>query len=121
MLLSSSLLSRYNFILQCLLLNLSFEIQINFRKKNYSLWKIIFFLGLGIKDEGFRNAAIFATTLWKHLGYSEQACSELINQLKRFDQKLKPYDLSYDINVDHPQIWWGSIRHKSRYIQDLAL
>jgi len=76
---------------------------------------------LGIKDEGFRNAAIFATTLWKNLGYSEQACSELINQLKRFDQKLKPYDLSYDINVDHPQIWWGSIRHKPRYIQDLAL
>jgi hypothetical protein len=34
---------------------------------------------LGIKDEGFRNAAIFATTLWKNLGHSEQACSELIN------------------------------------------
>ena len=76
---------------------------------------------MGIKDEGFRDAAIFATTLWKNLGYPEQSCSELINQLRRFDQNLKPYNLSYDINVDHPQIWWGSIRHKPRYIQDLAL
>ena len=55
------------------------------------------------------------------MGYSEQACSELINQIQRFDQKLQPYSLSYDINIDHSQIWWGSIRNKPRYIQDLAL
>lgn len=76
---------------------------------------------MGIKDEGFRDAMIFATTLWKNLGYHEQACAELLSQLRRFDQKLKPYDLSYNINLDNPQLWWGSIRNKPSYIQDLAL
>src|SRR5688572_23302889 len=38
-----------------------------------------------------------------------------------FDQKIKPYDLSYEMGEDKPEIWWGSIRFKKCYIRDLAL
>ena len=63
-----------------------------------------FFLGFGINDEGFRNAVITATTLWQNLGYPEEECKKLITQLKQFDQKLKPYDLSYDTSTDIPEL-----------------
>ncbi|CAG8761085.1 18622_t:CDS:2, partial [Rhizophagus irregularis] len=39
-----------------------------------------YYRGLGLNDEGFRNAAITATTLWQNLGYSEQECRELLTQ-----------------------------------------
>ncbi|CAB5360709.1 unnamed protein product [Rhizophagus irregularis] len=80
-----------------------------------------YYRGLGLNDEGFRNAAITATTLWQNLGYSEQECRELLTQFRKYDQKLKPYDLSYDKNMDTPELWWGSIRSKPYYLRDLAL
>ncbi|POG72416.1 ribonuclease H-like domain-containing protein [Rhizophagus irregularis DAOM 181602=DAOM 197198] len=80
-----------------------------------------YYRGLGLNDEGFRNAAITATTLWQNLGYSEQECRELLTQFRKYDQKLKPYDLSYDKNMDTPELWWSSIRSKPYYLRDLAL
>ena len=65
----------------------------------------IIFLGFGVNDDGFRDAAITATTLWQNLGYPKEECRQLLNQFRRFDQKLKPYDLGYDLNSDTPELW----------------
>ncbi|GBC02591.1 hypothetical protein RclHR1_00470021 [Rhizophagus clarus] len=65
---------------------------------------IIVILSLGLNDEGFRNAAITATTLWQNLGYSEQECRELLTQFRKYDQKLKSYDLPYEKNMDTPEL-----------------
>ena len=108
MLFSSPLLSRY------MLFQLIFKIIATEKL-------FLFFLGLGLNDEGFRNAAITATTLWQNLGYSEQDCRELITQFRKYDQKLKPYDLSYEKNSDTPELWWGSLRSKPYHLRDLAL
>ena len=76
---------------------------------------------MGLNDDGFRDAAITASTLWKNLGYSEQESKELISQFRRFDQKLNPYDLPYEISTDTPELWWSSIRNKPYHLRNLAL
>ncbi|PKB96689.1 hypothetical protein RhiirA5_385174 [Rhizophagus irregularis] len=63
-----------------------------------------YYRGLSLNGEGFRNAAITATTLWQNLEYSEQECKELLTQFQKYDQKLKPYDLSYEKNMDMPEL-----------------
>ncbi|CAG8485394.1 15373_t:CDS:2 [Rhizophagus irregularis] len=80
-----------------------------------------YYRGLSLNGEGFRNAAITATTLWQNLGYSEQECKELLTQFQKYDQKLKPYDLSYEKNMDMPELWWDSIRSKPYHLRNLAL
>ncbi|PKB96872.1 hypothetical protein RhiirA5_385041 [Rhizophagus irregularis] len=80
-----------------------------------------YYRGFGINDDGFRDAAITATTLWQNLGYPEEECKQLLTQFRHFDQKLKPYDLDYVLNLDTPELWWSSIRLKKCYIRDLAL
>ncbi|CAG8723620.1 14146_t:CDS:2, partial [Funneliformis mosseae] len=74
-----------------------------------------YYRGLGLNDEGFRNTAITATTLWQNLGYSEQECRELLTQFRKYDQKLKPYDLPYEKNMDTPELC------KPYHLRDLAL
>ncbi|RIA86065.1 hypothetical protein C1645_878911 [Glomus cerebriforme] len=54
-----------------------------------------YYRGFGVNDEGFRNTAITATTLWRNLGYPEEEYT--------------------------PELWWSSIRLKKCYIRDLAL
>ncbi|CAG8813658.1 13889_t:CDS:1, partial [Cetraspora pellucida] len=51
--------------------------------------------GFRLKNGGFREAALIATSLWKSLKHTEQESRELITQLQLFDAKLPPFDLPY--------------------------
>ncbi|CAG8617424.1 11139_t:CDS:2, partial [Diversispora eburnea] len=67
-----------------------------FQHPAYLLYFIhILYRGCGLRNGGFREAALTASKMWHSLNYSEQECKELIAQLRRFELKLDPYDLSY--------------------------
>ena len=78
------------------------------------------YIGLGLKDGGFRDVALTSIRLWQSLGHSEESSKELVSQLRRFEARLAPFDLPYTIGVDTPSIWWGSIRTRPRHLAELA-
>ena len=41
--------------------------------------------------------------------------------MRRFEAHLAPYDLPYIENMDTPELWWGSIKHNSYHLAELAL
>jgi hypothetical protein len=78
------------------------------------------YIGLGLKDGGFRDVALTSIRLWQSLGHSEESSKELVSQLRRFEARLAPFDLPYTTGIDTPSIWWGSIRTKPRRLAELA-
>ncbi|CAJ0760890.1 580_t:CDS:2, partial [Entrophospora sp. SA101] len=65
--------------------------------------------GGGLRNGGFREAALVAVKLWKNLNHSEQ------------ETKLSPYDLPYVEEMDTPELWWGSIKNKPSHLSEIAI
>ncbi|RHZ62888.1 hypothetical protein Glove_334g4 [Diversispora epigaea] len=78
------------------------------------------FIRRGLKDSVFREIALTAVQLWQNLGHSDNSCKELLSQLRRYEAKLNPFDLIY-IEIDTPQVWWGSIKKKPQHLVQLAI
>ncbi|RHZ81505.1 hypothetical protein Glove_120g3 [Diversispora epigaea] len=76
--------------------------------------------GKSLKDSVFREIALTAVQLWQNLGHSDNSCKELLSQLRRYEAKLNPFDLTY-IEIDTPQVWWGSIKKKPQHLVQLAI
>ncbi|RHZ88171.1 hypothetical protein Glove_26g327 [Diversispora epigaea] len=76
--------------------------------------------GRGLKDSVFREIALTAVQLWQNLGHSDNSCKELLSQLRRYEAKLNPFDLTYT-EIDTPQVWWGSIKKKPQHLVQLAI
>ncbi|CAG8833726.1 16262_t:CDS:2, partial [Gigaspora margarita] len=74
----------------------------------------------GLKDNGFHDAALTALELWQNLGHTRLESEELIVQMRRFEAKIPPFDLSYVPGTDTPKIWWGSFKNKPRHLAELA-
>ncbi|RHZ62588.1 hypothetical protein Glove_339g12 [Diversispora epigaea] len=64
--------------------------------------------------------ALTAVQLWQNLGHSDNSCKELLSQLRRYEAKLNPFDLTYT-EIDTPQVWWGSIKKKPQHLVQLAI
>ena len=43
------------------------------------------YIGLGLKDGGFRDVALTSIRLWQSLGHSEESSKELVSQLRQFE------------------------------------
>jgi len=43
------------------------------------------YIGLGLKDGGFRDVALTSIHLWQSLGHSEESSKELVFQLHQFE------------------------------------
>ncbi|CAG8839613.1 35366_t:CDS:2, partial [Gigaspora margarita] len=55
--------------------------------------------GKGLKDNGFHDAALTALELWQNLGHTRLESEELIAQMRHFEAKVPPFDLSYVLDA----------------------
>ncbi|RHZ85688.1 hypothetical protein Glove_62g26 [Diversispora epigaea] len=91
----------------------------------YPIYTLTYFLhphyrGRGLKDSVFREIALTAVQLWQNLRHSDNSYKELLSQLRRYEAKLNPFDLTYT-EIDTPQVWWGSIKKKPQHLVQLAI
>ncbi len=77
--------------------------------------------GNGLKNGQFRTICTIAAKYWANLGHTDQACTELISQLRRYKCKEEPFDFIYNETMDTPIRWWNTCEDEHEHLQNLAL